>query len=358
MQELKVATFNAEWMIAIFGGEWKKWDGTIPQKFKGKSLGDIKLPPIADVPGLCRRIAGMIGEINPDVMGIVEGPPRKDQMELFVQQYLGEGYGVYESNERNQSIFLLVRKSLANKVTQVPHDSDNLELLNTNFYYYPWVGFRQEDRKKHKFDRIPLVLKLNTSDSQELQFIVVHTKSKISKLKTREQWDRRNKEAVLDALDARQKLSAEVGQLRLYLDNQLTPRDDNRGLVVMGDFNDSPFAELMEKEFLLHNILDELVGSFLRPECLMHHAMTPEVLSNAKTVRFPDPLENGAMTEELIDHILISPSIASGKGAFNLKANSCQVETAAYNKYNDDVKDNDRGLRPSDHKPVSATLEY
>jgi hypothetical protein len=46
------------------------------------------------------------------------------------------------------------------------------------------------------------------------------------------------------------------------------------------------------------------------------------------------------------------------EGAFKLKPSSCQVENAAYDKYNDDVKDNARGLRPSDHKPVSAIFEY
>jgi endonuclease/exonuclease/phosphatase family metal-dependent hydrolase len=358
MQEIKIATFNAEWMIAIFGGLWKDWDGTIPNSFKGKSLGDIKLPRIDDVPGLCGRISGVIEEMNPDIIGIVEGPPRKDQMELFVQQYLNGEYIVYESNERNQSIFILVRKSLSSLVSQIPHDSTDLALLNSQFYYYPWVRFRQEDRKKHKFDRIPLVLNLNISGNRKLQFVAIHTKSKFSKLKTLEQWETRDEEAVLDALDARQKLSAEVGQIRLYLDQQLAQENDNKGLVVMGDFNDSPFAELMEKEFLLHNILDELVGSFLRPEYLMHHAMTPSVLSSAKTVRFSDPLEGGAITEELIDHILVSPSIAGAKGAFKLKPDSCKVETAAYNKYNDDINDNDRGLRPSDHKPVSAMLTW
>jgi endonuclease/exonuclease/phosphatase family metal-dependent hydrolase len=201
-------------------------------------------------------------------------------------------------------------------------------------------------------------LRLNISGNRELQFVAVHTKSKFSKLKTLEQWETRDEEAVLDALDARQKLSAEVEQVRLYLDQQLAQENDKKGLVVMGDFNDSPFAELMEKEFLLHNILDELVGSFLRPECLMHHAMTPSVISSAKTVRFPDPLEGGAITEELIDHILVSPSIALAKGAFNLKPNSCKIETDAYNKYNADLNDNDRGLRPSDHKPVSAILSW
>jgi endonuclease/exonuclease/phosphatase family metal-dependent hydrolase len=358
MSQLKIASFNAEWMICIFGGTWKEWNGKIPKSFPGKKLGDIKLPKIDDVPDLCKRIAGMIQEINPDILGILEGPPRKDQMELFVKEYLDNDYAVYQSNERNQSIFMLVRQSLQNKIKQIPYDSNELSLLNEQFNYYPWIGFRKEDCKKHKFDRIPLVMKFNLFGGRELQFVVVHTKSKFSSLKTKEQWEQRDKNAVLDALDARQKLSAEVAQLRRYLDQQLTPPDNKKGLVVMGDFNDSPFAELMETEFLLHNILDELVGSFLHPDCLMRHAMTPEVLATAKTVRFPDPLDGGAMKEELIDHILISPSVASVNGIFKLVGNSCIVETAIYDNFNDDVNDNDRGLRPSDHRPISAVIEY
>jgi endonuclease/exonuclease/phosphatase family metal-dependent hydrolase len=358
MGNLKVATFNVEWMTIIFGAEWKNWNGAIPTTFPGKKLGQIKLPKVDDVIGLCKRIAGVIEDVDADVIGIIEGPPRKDQMELFVKKFLKGKYSVYESNERNQSIFSLVKKELSNKITHISHDNKELGPLNSQFYYYPWLGFSQKDRKKHKFDRIPLVLKLSISSKKELQLIVVHTKSKFSKLKTKKQWDDREKEAVLDALDARQKLSSEVGQLRLYLDQQSSMYDKNKGLIVMGDFNDSPFAELMEKEFLLHNILDELLGSFLRPQTLLHHAMSPEVLSTAKTVRFPDPLEDDKIVEELIDHILVSPSIADNNGSFKLKNNSCVVENEIYEKYNNDNNDNNRGLRPSDHKPVSAIIEY
>ena len=41
MPKLKIATFNVEWMISVFGGVWKTWDGTIPATFPGKSLGGL-----------------------------------------------------------------------------------------------------------------------------------------------------------------------------------------------------------------------------------------------------------------------------------------------------------------------------
>ena len=357
MPQLKVATFNVEWMVSIFGGQWKHWNGKIPTSFPGQK-GPIRLAAIKDVPELCRRIAGLITTIDPDVIGIEEGPPLLAQMRLFVSRFLGDRYRVYQSNENRQSIFALVRNALAGQMIQEPHDSPSLVLLNGKFPFYPWQGFQVKDQKQHRFDRVPLVLKFQPTAQKELQIVVVHTKSKFSKLKTRAQWENREKEPVLSALDSRQKLSAEVGQLRKYVTAQLQPLDLNKGVLVMGDFNDGPFADLMEREFLLHNIVDELVGSFLDPDKYLRHAMTSSVLRNAETVRFPDPLQNGQIVGEFIDHVLVSPSLVEGNGAFTLRANSCQVETVAYDQFNADVNDKDRGLRPSDHRPVSAVIDY
>ncbi len=339
---MKIATFNVEWFCSCFGDQWKKWDGTIPPSFSGKKAGGIVLAPVRDVPGLCQRIAGVVNDVNADVIGIQEGPPLKAQMELFVSTYLQGRYVVYQSNERRQSVYALVRKDLSNSVTQIfPVDP----LLSSDFFYYPWLGYRPGDRKRHHFDRVPLVLQLGSGGPE---LVIVHTKSKFSKLHTKEQWDRRDEEAVLDALNARQKLSGELGQLRRYIDSWLN--ESNNELVVMGDFNDGPFQDLMEREFLLYDILDELVGSFLKPRSCLHHAMTPENLETAWTVRFPDPLEDGKLTEELVDHILVSSSVSVRQG-------SCKVETEAYDRFNSDVNHSDRGLRPSDHRPVSVVLD-
>lgn len=358
MAKLKIATFNIEWMISIFGGEWTNWDGKIPNSFPGKSLGGIKLAPIDDVPGLCERIAGVIREVGADILGIQEGPPRKDQMELFVKKFLNEEYVVHQSNAKSQSIFALVRASIADKVVAFDPKSDELSLLSSKAPYYPWGAFKAADRKDHKFDRIPLVLRFTPAFGQELQVIVVHTKSKFSKLKTKKQWEDRDPVAVLDALNARQKLSAEIFRLREFLDRQFGSPNSHPSIVVMGDFNDGPFGELMEKEFLIHNILDELVGSFLRPERLFSHAMAPDVLASATTVRFSDPLEEGELVDELIDHLLVSPAMRDGAGIFALDEGSCKVEALAYDHFNDPSDEKDRGLRPSDHKPVSAELLY
>lgn len=195
---------------------------------------------------------------------------------------------------------------------------------------------------------------------QDLILGGVHTKSKFSKLKTRNQWLQRatNPEPVLDALSSRQKLSAEIARLRAVLTTIVAHGPQQASVVVVGDFNDGPFRDLMEEEFLVRSILDELVGSFLDPNTYFKHAMAPEVLAAAWTAEFSDPLQDGATVRELIDHVLVSPAIWSGLGAFALKAGSCVVEDEAWAAGVVGDSEAARSNRPSDHKPVSVVIEW
>jgi len=360
MSEIKIATFNIEWMVSLFGGRWTDWvSPTIPPTFPGRSLGGIRLEPIADVPALCQRIAGVIQGIGAQIIGIQEGPPLKEQLEVFVKRFLGNEYVVHHSNPNWQSVCALVHKSISNRVTVLAPDSPEVTHLRSAIPYYPWGKFAKADQKKHRFARHPLILRFRPDAEKELRLIVLHTKSKFSKLKTREQWEAREPEAIQDALDTRQKLSAEIARIREFLDDQLKNSGWKSPIITMGDFNDGPFAELMEEEFLIHNIIDELVGSLLTPTHHLRHAMEPQVLATASTTRFPDPLNNGQITEELIDHILVSPGIWRKTSPFRLKKNSCRVEAQVFDQHNADTGPVlQRGLRPSDHKPVSAVLTY
>jgi endonuclease/exonuclease/phosphatase family metal-dependent hydrolase len=359
MPQLKIATFNIEWMISIFGGAWTTWDGTIPATFPGKSLGGIRLAKIEDVPALCDRIAGVIKQVNPKILVVQEGPPRKDQMELFVKDFLDDDFVVHTSNSKSQTLHALVHKSIANKVTSFAHDGQEIVELKSPIPFYPWGEIAAASQKKHKFDRVPLVLTFQPTASKKLRIINVHTKSKFSKLKTPQQWFDREPEAIGDALLVRQKLSAEIYRLRQYVNSDLAPGNSPPdACVILGDFNDGAYAELIEKEFLIHNIIDELVGSFLHPDTFFKHAMTPATIANSSTVSFPDPLENGQIVHEMIDHIVVSPGIWQSTSPFKLKSGSCKVEQQAYNQFDATGPVRKRGDRPSDHRPVSAIIEY
>jgi hypothetical protein len=363
MSQLKVCTYNLEWMTSFFGArrdaDWLA-DPVIPDSFPGKSAGGIKLSPIADIPGLCRRIAAGIEAVDPDVLFVEEGSPLEEQMKLFVKTFLGDDYAVYRSNRADQAVHALVRKSIASKVKPWLPTGSTPQSLWRNVPYYPWGTIAAADRKQHSLARYPLLLRAKLAAGQDLILGGVHTKSKFSLLKTKKQWDERasNPEPVLDALSSRQKLSAEVARLREVLSSIVAVGPQQASVIVVGDFNDGPFKDLMENEFLIKSILDELVGSFLDPNTYFKHAMDPAVLSSASTTRFSDPLQNGQIVGELIDHMLVSPAIWSGLGAYSVKSGSCQVEEAAWQMGVVGNPEASRDNRPSDHKPVSVVLTW
>jgi hypothetical protein len=363
MSQLKVCTYNLEWMTSFFGAgaddAWRANPVVLPS-FPGKSTGDINLSPIADVHGLCSRIAAGIRTIDPDVLFVEEGPPLQEQMALFVATFLGDDYVSYRSNRAAQAIHALVRRTLANDIKPWLPAASTEKQLWRDVPFYPWGKIAAADRKKHSLARYPLLLRADMGTGQDLILAGVHTKSKFSKLKTKQQWDNRaaNPEPVLDALGSRQKLSSEVARLRSVLSSVIAAGPLQASVIVVGDFNDGPFHDLMEKEFLTKNILDELVGSFLDPNTYFKHAMEAPVLSAATTTRFKDPLQGGALVEELIDHMVVSPAIWSGLGAYRIKLGSCQVDEAAWQMGVVGDPEAARDNRPSDHKPVSVVLEW
>lgn len=363
MSSLKLCTYNLEWMTSFFGArkdaDWLA-DRTIPASFPGRTRGGIRLSPIADVDGLCKRIASGIKAVDPDVLFIQEGPPLPEQMELFVATYLDDAYVTHRSNRADQAVFALVRRSLADVIQPWLPNGSTVQKLWRNIPYYPWGTIAEAQRKQHSLARYPLLLRGKFATGQDLILGGVHTKSKFSLLKTKQQWLNRavDPAPVLDALSSRQKLSAEIARLRQVLTSIVAEGPELASVAVVGDFNDGPFQDLMETEFLIKSILDELVGSFLFPNTYFKHAMEPAVLASASTTEFRDPLQDGAIVYELIDHILVSPAIWSGLGAYKVKAGSCVVEESAWQLGVVGSSAISRDSRPSDHKPVSVVLEW
>lgn len=359
--DIKIATLNAEWMVSIFNGDWNQWDGTIKNSFAGKHLGSIELEPIDNIPQLCRKIASLIKGTKAQIIGIQEGPPLLEQMNLFIKKYLGDEYVAYKSNSRWQSLFFLVKKPLHKKITQIDHTNEEMELWWKNdIYFQRWESVDLEYREEHEFYRIPLIIDFKLPNYDKIRFINVHTKSKFSKLKTRAQWENRERQAVLDAILSRQKLSTEIFRMREYVESILKTNKDE-AIVILGDFNDGPFAQEMEREFLIHNIIDELVGTIKSPDSILKHVLNENVIFSAYSTMFTDPFNNNEIASVLIDHILLSPRLWKHESNVSFKPNSGKVELELYeNLYEDNINSSNkkRHLRPSDHIPVSAVIEY
>lgn len=348
-QEIKIATFNVEWMVNLFENG-KPAMLTKPSK-KTPGLGAKPKDPQA----VATRIASVIRDVDADITGICEGPPLKSQMETFAREKLGGDYDVYSMEDGAQSVHALVHKRLngagGTAVTQLPRTDKVFERLRTVRPYFKFGDVQQA--QKSRFTRLPVVLRL-TRNGFVTEIMVLHTKSKISDLKKAKDWQKKTKALVISAINSRQKLSVEMNVIRKYIAHRLYS-EAAESVIVMGDLNDGLSRDVVDDTYLLHSIVHELRGAFHHETALMRHVLTPKQLQTkgyAWTVEFRDATNQGKPTRVLLDHMVYSPKCHEG-GSLCYVRDSGQIEHAAYDKYI--VKrGKTRDERPSDHKPLSA----
>ena len=339
---LRITTFNIEWMNDLFYPNEPRLKASHKQ-------GEYTGPAIKDVPALCSRIQETIREIDPDILGVVEGPKLPSQMEKFVQEYLKDQSGnpIYDviasPSERNQRQYLLVKRGAATAVGTL-YDESRYANMTKSWKFYPWGAYKPEEAKQHSFYRKPLVAELEVG-GRKLTIILVHIKSKHIELNLAD------KDYVKESILARQKITSEIKKVRDYLDNALT-EEMTRSIVVMGDMNDGPGRDRFEAEFMLQNLVDVIQGTLLRPDLNVYH-----VLENLQTDAFSLEFEeDGTKKRELIDHILMAPGMFNGMAELTYKKDSGKVEHKAWENHVGSDPDHVRDDRPSDHRPVSCEI--
>lgn len=352
MKTIKLTSFNIEWMTDLFQtGKAEFWQAPDHSKRRGAPK---------NVQKVCEKISSVIKDVKPDILGIQEGPPLNAQMELFNEVYLNNEFEVYSMPHGNQSIHTLVRKGVEGlSIEQIDTSHRIYKHLNKKLEYYLWGEVNTP--RKENFTRRPVVLSItNEKSGDRIEIMTLHTKSKISKLRNKKQWENRDEVAIKDALRSRQKLSAEMKSVRRYLTHAILS-NRVKGCIVMGDLNDGINREYFERQFLLQNIVDELRGGFKRQNAVMHHVLSQKYLQNdriAFTSDFNDPTQEGKKIHELLDHILFTTECFLQKStAFTIDPKKSYVEHEIFDKYSDN-SGRTREDRPSDHKPISAFLEY
>jgi hypothetical protein len=347
---LKLATFNAEWMCHLFTkGKPTLRSASDPVP---KAMGSVPHNPEV----VARRLAQVISEVKPAILGMCEGPATREQMQSFVKTFLGDAFDVYSMPDGNQSVHTLVRKKLPRgcQVSQLDDSDPVFRRLRKQIALHRF-GEVQEF-KPVKMTRLPVILRL-TYKNRTAEIATFHSKSKFSKLKSRKDWENLDRDKVIDAIFARQKLSAEMNAIRKYIAHTLySKRADS--VIVMGDFNDGVSPDPVDNEFLLHSMIHQLRGAFQHEIALMSHALTQKELQDTKqfwTVEFRSATHAGKKTRVLLDHILYSKNVAT-QGPLRFQAGSARIESAAFDaavarggKTRDD--------RPSDHRPLSASFE-
>ena len=167
---MRIVNWNIEWMNNWFVGK-----GEIAFRTHNPGQG------ITDVADLCRRVAGVVNRLDPDVLTIEEGPSDKREMELFSKTYLVDEngnslfdvFGGIDKKPLSQKNYTLVKRG-GLKNPEIAADALTLELKE------PWESDVDGDFyiKPYEFTRQPLIVEGTTEDNAKLKIVTLHTKSK------------------------------------------------------------------------------------------------------------------------------------------------------------------------------------
>ncbi|WP_119167281.1 endonuclease/exonuclease/phosphatase family protein [Algihabitans albus] len=344
MPTLKIANWNVEWMNRWFTAD----NAGAPQLRRSEEVGGV-----SDLPGLCIRVAAVIEAMNADIVALQEGPSRKSEMVLFITQFLGDRYAVEgPAGAGQQKLYTLIKRS-SDAVADVFRITQELGLD----FEADWEVDVDRDLvlDSYGFTRPPLVLKIMTSSGRELRLINLHAKSKYVHQGERLWRDPlRRDEYVREALQARQRISAEAMRVREYLDLSFA-QDEQAALALIGDFNDGPGFDYFEKRYLTHGLANTLAGSPYIPPRMLRHGFVDDMPKDLNwTAIFDDFIEEVEDRKILLDHILLSASLYWNAGT---RASTGLIEHDVFNAQVREDLPGEREKLPSDHRPQSVTLE-
>lgn len=332
---VRVANWNIEWMDAFFQGAG---DAT---KFAEKT-------EKGDVAELCKGIAGLLLELEPDVVAIEEGPSGPERLELFVDRFLHGAYDVLGGLDGGtQRIYVLVRKNgnLRNaRLCGKAHD----------YLSQKWLFDLAGDLRfqEYGFVRRPLVVQgevVTKVGTKPFFVVAMHCKSKFVARGERMWGSRKPTERlrfVKHAIKNRRKIAAELTRTRKMLDSVIFANESQPFVVALGDFNDGPGQDFFEEYYLLFDTIDRLLGSpfqknkLLRPLLIRHRLLAPQDQWSASFYDYVDDIKDKHV---LLDHIFVSD-------ALNDVMRQATVAHELFEKHN--ANGNPRFL--SDHRPVFA----
>ncbi len=337
---MKILNWNIEWMNDWFSGNRNPVWGS---KLGPTDPGDLTPDEAREVAG---RAAGVIRDIDPDLICLQEGPSATQEMQLFLDDFLSEGgQALYEPliGHDGGAQKLYVLRKLGGQVAAMDYATDPETLALQEV----WDADVNGDMllEPYDFTRLPLVIDIDPVGSDPVRVVVLHTKSKY--VHRGEQMFRdpmRRQNFVVAALEARRRISAEGFRLRGYLD-ALIQTDPDRKVIVCGDFNDGPGRDFFERGYLTHNVTDILLGSTFYPSLIFSHPLVSR-LSPARlfTARFDDFVDGIDDRPLLLDHFVVSP-------AMEPRIRDADI---AHEAFEAQIKGSGarRTQRPSDHRPV------
>ncbi|MBR9763529.1 MAG: endonuclease/exonuclease/phosphatase [Rhodobacteraceae bacterium] len=376
---MKLTTWNAEWLDS----HWGVVSGLYAP---GQDLFPEDAPSLAEAQARIAAVGRFIGMLAPDILFLCEAPRGADQMAGFAAA-AAPGYDLvmrpagtdYEIDGR-QWMWFLVRKDIADLIQPelVPVEtwrafcaeaSDSIRADGTWKVSAPRLtdfgdirDVPVAERRTHRFYREPQVLRYQWGGARH-EVIGAHLKSKhtgisIPKRQPGEDLDayiaasKTVQRFMAEAHEARVKLSSEALVIRAYIDRRFQQEADP-SIVVLGDLNDGPGKEVMEREYLLHDLISNLQGEVFFARKFLNHALFDQPDHLRWTAQFRDDLDPERPEHILLDHILFTQALTSGgTSPLVARARSGWVEHLAFEEAEALLG---RGML-SDHRPVSLRL--
>ena len=375
---MKLTSLNGEWLEYAWG--------VVSGRYQpGQSIFIGETPSLAEAQTRMDALADLVARIDPDILFLCEAPKDPDHTQAFVQAVLpdydlitrppGDEYHV----QGDQWLWFLMKKPLADQLTPdlLPvgtwraFAAESSETIKPNGTWSVAIPRLRDfgdvkdvpvsERASHKHYRHPQVLRFEFGGVRH-EVIGCHLKSKFVKRKPRR---RRDDESFEDYVqlktvqrylaqshEARVKLTSEAMNLRAYIDHRFSLEADP-SIFVVGDINDGPGKELMEREYLLHDMISNLQGEVFFAQRFLNHALFDQPQSLRWTVRFDDLIDPARDEHILLDHILFTQALTgSGTSPLRVPAGGGRVEHLA-------AEETAAAFGPSaisDHRPISVQM--
>lgn len=330
---VRICSYNIEWFNHLFNSDNSLKNGRQERE---------RLTAIRNV----------LSRIDSDFIGIVEAPNTTKKLQQSTVTKL-ENFAEFADLRARKALTGFISAGFQqiaalydpDKLT-VDHNPGGNEKLKKNPPFDCMFKFDTDDdriKELHKSYRPPLEAHVSVNQTgAEFNVIVAHPKSKgIFKGMDMLHWER-------ECARNRLKLYAECEWIRRRVDEWL---DQNRHVVVMGDFNDGMGMDFYELKYG-RSAVEIVMGELFQPDkILRNYAGKPKW--TAKGWKPSSAQYKDRMTEDyvsvLIDHILVSPGLPV-------------VSNSPYKIWNP-VEDKDAKtfrndlLKASDHFPITLDLD-
>ncbi|MDX3928794.1 MAG: endonuclease/exonuclease/phosphatase family protein [Shinella sp.] len=236
-------------------------------------------------------------------------------------------------------------------------DADDRERDDGKWAVYEWG---KTVKHFHGHWRHPQTLILPDIDGKRVEIIGAHLKSKLNTYAQRndpfvdEAAGELRPEFVDEAVNDRIQLTTEAVHIRNYID-AMFEKEPEPAIIVLGDLNDGPGKELLERRFLFFDLISNIQGDVFFARRFLNHALFDfsEELRWSYFLDGDDPIDPERDPRILLDHILFTQRLVDDGQFPRFDAGSGLVEHAIHDRINATLP---KRQRTSDHKPVSAVL--